>query len=126
MPTMAPSWPRQLCCRKSTASPAPGSNRHCDPYSGIADHIAAHGDIAKVRTPAGAYSDLCGVLDHVPGHRGFRLDAYADAGILGSGVRSLRSDVADQVAMNGRKPSAVVEIGDGNSVFRSIDARCWQ
>src|SRR4029078_9038731 len=79
-----------------------GSNGCCDPYGGVADDVAAHSHITQVRTPAGPYSDLRGVLDHVPGYGGFRLDADADPGILGSGARSLDSDVAGSVCIEGR------------------------
>src|SRR5205807_1023930 len=91
-----------------------GRDRHADADVGAAHHVAGRGDVAQVVTEAEHDAGSRRVLDHIAGDGRIGLDIKADAGaVAGVGAaRTLRQEVADQVALHHSEPAALVEIGD--------------
>ena len=95
-----------------------------DAESGSPHEVSGGGDIAEILTVAENYAGEGRVLDRIAGDGAVRFDGDADAGaVIGIGARwALRKQVADQIALDDREPSAVIEIGNGDSDGGAIDA----
>src|SRR5215472_13184264 len=88
-----------------------------------ADHIARYRDVTQIFAPASNDPEGRRIFDDVAGHRTVGLDIDADTSIIirrGSD-RALWNEIADDVALDDRNPSALVEIADGHAEGRAVD-----
>src|SRR5450631_691519 len=98
-------------------------HRHADSDEGVADHIARYRDVAQIFAPAGDDPERRRILDHIACYRRIGFDIDADPGVVvrRGADRTLRQQVADDVALHHRDAPALVEIADRDAYRRAFN-----
>src|SRR6185437_2232062 len=96
---------------------------YADAGERLPDHVAGDHDITQILAPSGDNPEGGCVLDHVAGDGTVGLDIDADPGVVvwSRADRPLRPQVANDIALDHRKPSAQVEVADGDAKRCAVD-----